>query len=83
MKQKGRMLFICPNCGKTLDGHMTSEGKMDDPSKGDICICVGCHSILKCEGAHKLKKITIEDVKNKELKETIMVALNMFYNRHT
>lgn len=77
MHEKGRLVMFCPSCKKKLDGHMTTYGKIDNPRPGDYCLCFYCHEILVCTKGDKLKKISLNDVKNKETRETIRVALHL------
>ncbi len=79
--EKGRLKVQCPHCKKILTGHLSTEGKLDNPSKGDICICIDCHSILKYQGGAKLKKISIAQVRDKKLRDTLQMALYMVMNQ--
>jgi hypothetical protein len=79
--EKGRLPITCPECNKKLDGHMTTEGKIDNPKKGDIGICYYCRSVLEFQGGLEVKIIDVNDIDSEEIRTTIKMALYMVKNK--
>lgn len=79
--EKGRLPITCPACNKKLDGHMTTEGKLDNPKKGDLGICYYCRVVLEFQGGLEVKQINVDDIDSEEIRTTIKMALFMVKNR--
>ncbi len=79
--EKGRLPINCPACKKKLDGHMTTDGEVKNPKKGDIGICYYCHIVLEFQGGLEVKQIEIKDIDSEQIRTTIKMALYMVKNR--
>lgn len=49
----------CPNCGHTLNG-ATSIGHEQDPTPGDLTVCIDCASPLEFTPELGLRRIDLE-----------------------
>lgn len=79
--EKGRLPVKCPACKNKLDGHMTTEGKVDNPKQGDIGICFYCRSVMEFQGGLEVKAIDVDSIDSEEIRTTIKMALYMVKNK--
>ena len=74
----------CPNCGKTLNGHINIEDVNAQPKNGDVAICAYCEHILIVDGggfhlpsAEEINELKKDEVMWNEINKYKYIAMEI------